>query len=300
MRGLCCSPQRQKAFTLLELLVVVGVVCLLGSLLAPGHAGTRKTAQGFQCFANVRQLMMANLMYQRDNNGALPMSFHGGFIPSLRGIDRPWATGWLDWSVGTDNTNVNYLLQPRYGSIGVYVGSAKFYKCPADTYVSPAQSARGWTGRVRSYSANLYVGKGNAWSTSLGYTASGPNNLTVYKGTEKESDLTIPGPARTYVYIDEHPDSINDPGFWPPNTALRFPDAPATSHNRAAGVAFADGHAEMHSWVGPTLTKPRSRGGLAGVSGTAQNLYSTSAGDPDVHWLSYGSPRHTKLRTVGN
>jgi prepilin-type processing-associated H-X9-DG protein len=99
--------------------------------------------------------------------------------------------------------------------------------------------------------------------------------------------------------MDEHPDSINSPGFWPPNNAVTFPDAPATFHNRAAGVAFADGHAEMHHWNGPTLKKPRSRGGLLGVIGNAQNMFTTTAGDPDIYWLSYGSPRRTTRTVAG-
>ena len=57
-----------------------------------------------------------------------------------------------------------------------------------------------------------------------------------YKGAAKPADLTIPGPARTWVYMDEHPDSINDAGAFAPNSASNIPDAPSTYHNGAAAL----------------------------------------------------------------
>jgi prepilin-type processing-associated H-X9-DG protein len=91
--------------------------------------------------------------------------------------------------------------------------------------------------------------------------------------------------------MDDHPDSMNDGGIFPPAAPTILPDAPATYHNGAAGVAMADGHCEMHRWIGATMNRPRSLSGLAGVSFNAQNNYATVQGDPDLFWLSYGSPR---------
>ena len=283
---------RERAFTRLELLVVLIVLAFLASVTAPGQARAKPGSQGLQCLNNLRQLMLANLVYQADNAEALPMVFHGGYIPALNSPGRPWASGWLDWSSYTENTNLNYLLQPRYASLAAYLGrDARAYKCPADMYVGGLQRTLGWTERVRSYSANMYVGKGNGWASGPDWTIGGPNNLYIYRGAAKSSDLTIPGPARTWVYMDEHPDSINDPGLCAPNNAANMPDAPATYHNGAAGIVMADGRCEMHRWRGPTMNKPRSQGGLAGINFNAQNNYSTVVGDPDLLWLSYGSPR---------
>jgi prepilin-type processing-associated H-X9-DG protein len=134
---------------------------------------------------------------------------------------------------------------------------------------------------------------------NLGGGPSGPNNLTIYKGAAKSSHLIIPGPAATWVYVDEHPDSINDAGCFPPNTATNIPDAPATSHNGACGFAFADGHSEIKKWTGPTMTKARTAGGLNGVNYVAANNFATVARDPDLEWYSYHSPRASE-RTVSN
>ena len=99
--------------------------------------------------------------------------------------------------------------------------------------------------------------------------------------------------------MDEHPDSINDAGAFAPNNAANIPDAPATYHNGACGFAFADGHSEIHKWRGPAMTKPASRGGLAGVNYNARNNFGTVAGDPDLYHYSYITPR-LSYRTTAN
>lgn len=291
-----------RAFTLIELVAILAVVAVMASLLVPSHAQTRTGGQGSQCMANTKTLMMANLMYQFDNRDALPMTFHGGYVPTANSAIRPWVTGWLDWSTYSDNTNLNYLLDPRYGSLAVYFGRDKsIYKCPADIYAIQS-SRRPPIIRVRSVSGNFYVGKGNGWATGSWGGPGGPNNLSFvngYRGAAKSSDLLIPGPARTWVYMDEHPDSMNDGGLWSPNTPSNMPDAPANYHDGAAGIAMADGHSEMHRWTGPTMNKPRNRGGLLGVSFVAQNNYATVRGDPDLYWLAFTTPRWT-TRTVAD
>jgi prepilin-type processing-associated H-X9-DG protein len=58
------------------------------------------------------------------------------------------------------------------------------------------------------------------------------------------------GPTDTWVFVDEHPDSMNDAGFFNPQSKTAPVDVPASYHNGAGGFAMADGHAEIHKWVG--------------------------------------------------
>ena len=243
--------------------------------------------------------MLANHMYQGDNADTFPMAMHGGWTPPAPPAipcAQPWVTGWLDWTTSTQNTNTQYLLNPQYAVLASFFGQAKnIYRCPADNFATPQQRQQGWDSRCRSVSGNIYVGLGNGWADNPNCwgTSGGPNNLGIYKGAKKAGDLTIPGPAQSWVYMDEHPDSINDAGAFAPNNATNIPDAPATYHGGAAGFSFADGHSEIHKWRGRTMTKD-----LKGVSYVARNNFPCVTGDPDVYWYSFVTPRRTAATVV--
>ena len=79
-----------------------------------------------------------------------------------------------------------------------------------------------------------------------------------------------------------------------------MPDAPATYHNGACGFSFADGHSEIHKWVGPLMKRARNLNppGLSGVNYLPSNGWTTTANDPDVRWYSYATPRNTEKTVV--
>ena len=72
--------------------------------------------------------------------------------------------------------------------------------------MSPVQSAAGWDGRIRSYSMNAMVGDAGEFSTN-GVNTNNPDYTQFFKITQ------IPQPTEIFVFLDEHPDSINDGYF---------------------------------------------------------------------------------------
>lgn len=272
------------AFTLTELLVVVGVLAMLALTMIPALARSQPHSRSTLCQHNLKQLAVAWQMYAEDYNGRIVSNFQGAYLP---GPTQPpgWVSGWLDWSTSSQNTNVSHLIDARYAALASYIhGASNLFKCPADQYLSPAQRARGWPQRVRSYSLNAYVGE----NVPLGQPG-GPSGPPIYRQTRRISEFLHPAPAEVAVFIEEHPDSMNDPAFLSPDQTTWI-DSPGTHHNGAATFAFADGHTEVHQWRSSLASGPATR-----VSYVYINNYPTPAGDEDISWLSYRTPRVSAL-----
>ncbi len=69
---------RKTGFTLVELLVVIGIIALLISILLPSLNRARETANRVKCASNIRQIALAMIMYANDNKGVFPRSADNG------------------------------------------------------------------------------------------------------------------------------------------------------------------------------------------------------------------------------
>ena len=103
----------------------------------------------------------------------------------------------------------------------------------------------------------------NTWLNPIAVWGADPNaagTLVVYR---KESDTVRPGPANLWAFIDENPTGINDGSFiCDPDPAFQeWIDYPAYYHNNAGGIAFSDGHAEIHRWRDTNILKPIQQSG---------------------------------------
>jgi prepilin-type N-terminal cleavage/methylation domain-containing protein/prepilin-type processing-associated H-X9-DG protein len=85
------NPQSalRNGFTLVELLVVIGIIAVLISILLPALSRARGAAQSVQCLSNLRQLGMASLMFAHEHKGYIPTATTDSWVNPARTGRRP-------------------------------------------------------------------------------------------------------------------------------------------------------------------------------------------------------------------
>jgi prepilin-type N-terminal cleavage/methylation domain-containing protein/prepilin-type processing-associated H-X9-DG protein len=251
------SPRLNHGFTLVELLVVIAVIAILASLLLPALNRAKSKAEGIYCLNNTKQLLVAWQVYADDHNDLLAYNVGGNAGGTGRSVASHTRLNWVDnimsWDVSADSDNTN-LTTITEASLGPYASSVAIYRCPSDRYLSDKQHKNGYSARIRSYSMNAMVGDAGDVSKS-GVNENNPGYVQFFKAS------SIPQPYRIFIFLDEHPNSINDGYFlnkWPPRNSNDFEwiDLPASYHNGAASFSFADGHSETHRWQNDSTKQP--------------------------------------------
>ena len=252
------APRRSSygyGFTLVELLVVIAVIAILASLLMSALTRTKMRAQGTFCLNNTRQLTLAWKTYSDDRDDRLPynlaMNGEGSSQPVSSKTNLNWVNDIMDWEVHLDNIDSTGITD---ASLWPYARSLGIYHCPADNVVSSVQAAAGWSSRIRSYSMNAMVGDAGAVSDG-GRNKNNPDYVQFFTMS------AISHPANIFIFLDEHPDSINDGYFLNKAVDINYAssyagkssvaqwiDLPASFHNGGASFSFADGHSESHRW----------------------------------------------------
>jgi len=212
-------------FTLVELLVVIGIIAVLVALLLPSLNRAREQAHAAACLSNMRQLAMAAGMYADDNRGRFP-------APAWIGDPEP--DDWIYWQTGLDQTQ---------GALMKYLGgyNANLLRCPSDDVTSHI-STTGLTGPdqyLYSYSFNEGMFNHNA---RVNHT-----QVIVRSQILHQSEKVL--------LIDEDGRSIDDGCWWPTSPATNDRNVLSNRHyystenvtdlTRGRGNAgFCDGHCE--------------------------------------------------------
>lgn len=245
----CSACDARSGFTLIELLAVIAIIGILAGMLSVSIVKARNKAQGVLCSNNLRQLGLAWQMYAHDSNDRLVYNFGGD---SERGIlftnfQDNWVGNLMTWELDPGNTNAAFLATAKLTPFTD--GHPELYRCPSDRTVSDVQRGAGWRSRVRSISMNAMVG----YAGQAMYGRTNRNNPEFVQFL-KLSDMTHP--ARIFVLLDEHPDSINDGYFLNRGDELEWVDLPASYHDGAGSFLFADGHTEIHRWLQSSTKRP--------------------------------------------
>ena len=215
---------RRNAFTLIEMIVVVGVIVMLASILLPVLNTAREQARAVRCQNNLHTLWQGYVAFAESHDNRLPGGYYDAANPNP---DR------RDWMLGAQVTN--YLAGPQEGTLFKYVNRAyDVYRCPSLDLAAagPDGPGGGSNGRF-DYSAFLYVTGCRLDRLPLRATV-----------TDPVSGDTLPVPAP--VIVEEESAHMN--GDHQMEAAHSNTDTLGNQHHGGSFFTGTDGSVQ---WIGP-------------------------------------------------
>lgn len=230
----CCRCHaRRCAFTLLELLVVTGIMALLLSMLIPSLASARQQAKSVVCRSNIRQVLLANGYYAQDHMGV----YCPGAADFLKNLHR--------WHGQRDHPSEAF--DSSRGPLVDYLGpEATIRQCPSFPADKIAEESGGFERGNGGYGYN------NAY---IGVRVAGESENEYVIETDQAGAwlAKIQRPGETIMFADsafaghgliEY--SFAEPRFHPRYPLYRAAPSIQFRHRGTANVGWCDGHVDSH------------------------------------------------------
>ena len=262
------KTKNKKAFTLVELLVVISVIALLMGLLIPALAAARSQARSVICKTNLHQLLIANIGYATENDGF--------YVPAAQDMYNQMG-GLCRWH-GKRKT-VNDPFNPNQSPLIAYLGDGQVKECPGrprlekgNTWAQSFEKGGGGYGYNMTYLGSRLWQKGMDWQKS-------------YQMTTKMEEVKTP--ASTLMFADcamsmqgqlieysftEQPFIVSSGTAFDGSGTIKMYTSPSIHfrHRGLANIGWVDGHVSSMKMS---------------QTNTAQNVYGDDSSSAKLGWF---------------